>query len=345
MLFRTTTSPHLPPATRVNKVMLNVLMALLPGTAAMIYFMGWGVLVNIILAISFALLFEACCLLARKRPVMPFLSDYSAIVTARLFALTIPPTSAWWITFVGILFAIVVAKHVYGGLGYNPFNPAMVGYVVVIVSFPTQLTLWSMPQGLEMDLLSLGETLKLQLLGQLPEQLSWDSLTMATPLDSVKTNVKLGQPINDIYQQPGFGLFAGYGWEWINLGFLVGGIYLLIKKTINWHVPVGLIAGLAVISFLFFIVDTSHSASPLFHLVSGGTMLGAFFIATDPVSGSTTNRGRLIFAAGVGVLTYIIRTWGGYPDGIAFAVLFMNLSTPLIDQYTQPRVFGQGKKS
>jgi electron transport complex protein RnfD len=142
---------------------------------------------------------------------------------------------------------------------------------------------------------------------------------------------------------PVFGNIGGKGWEWIGGGFLLGGIWLIYKKVITWHIPVAMLGALFAIALVFYLIDADTYASPWFHLVSGASLLGAFFIATDPVSAATTNPGRLVYAAGIGILTYIIRTWGGYPDGVAFAVLLMNMTAPTIDYYIRPRVFGHGK--
>jgi electron transport complex protein RnfD len=174
---------------------------------------------------------------------------------------------------------------------------------------------------------------------------SLDGLTSATVLDTLKTQLKLDQSIDQISASPIFGAMGGAGWQWINLAILGGGLWLIYKNVISWHVPVAMLGSLALMALLFFAVEPTRHASPLFHLFSGGAMLGAFFIATDPVSGATSIKGRLWFGAGVGILTYIIRTWGGYPDAVAFAVLLMNMAAPTIDHYTKPTVFGHRKGS
>lgn len=343
MRFRTLSSPHITPARSVSQVMREVLYALVPGTLALAWYFGWGVLVNILLASLLALGLEAGMLAARGKPLKTFLTDGSAIVTAWLLALAIPPLAPWWLTAVGIFFAIVVAKHLYGGLGYNPFNPAMIGYVVLLISFPREMTLWLPPAGLAEQRLGLGQTLQAIFAG-LPAALSWDSLTMATPLDQVKTELGLNRTISEIRTQPLFGDFGGQGWEWVANWWALGGLYLLYRRIIAWQIPVAMLGSLGVMATLFYMIDPDAHASAAFHIFSGGAMLGAFFIATDPVSASTTPTGRLIYGAGIGVLTYVIRAWGGYPDGVAFAVLLMNMAAPTIDYYTQPRVFGQGKR-
>lgn len=333
-------SPFLSGINRVTLVMLQLLIALIPAVIAMVYFFGYGVVVNIILAVTVALLAEALILKLRNRPIKPFLTDGSAIVTAVLLAIALPPLAPWWLTTVGILFAIVFAKHLYGGLGYNPFNPAMIAYVLLLISFPLEMTTW-------LPITSLGHTsIDLQSAFNFifNSNLSIDSLSGATPLDAMKTNIGLLQSPTQITQAPLFGQFGGKGWEWINIWFAIGGCVLLYRRVISWHIPVAMLTGLLAISLITWLVAPEMTGSPLFHLLSGGTMLGAFFIATDPVTAATTVKGRLVFGAGVGLLTYIIRIWGGYPDGVAFAVLIMNMLVPLIDYYTQPRIYGEVKK-
>jgi len=340
MEFPTQSSPYLPSGNDVGRLMRQVMLGLIPGALCLLWFFGWGVLLNLLVASATAVAAEAAMLKLRGRPVQPVLADGSALLTGLLLGLALPPLAPWWIPFIGAVFAIVVAKQLYGGLGYNPFNPAMVGYVVLIISFPLQMTLWSAPRGVGPDMLSLLDTLSL-VFGQLPpDGVTLDAVTMATPLDSYKTQIGQNLTWSEIVSGPLFGQFAGHGWEWVNLAFLLGGLWLWRTRAIHWQIPCGMLAGLFVTALLFYVADADSFASPLFHLFSGATMLGAFFIATDPVSAATTVRGRLYYGAGIGVLVYVIRTWGGYPDGVAFAVLLMNMAAPTIDHYTQPRVFG-----
>jgi electron transport complex protein RnfD len=216
----------------------------------------------------------------------------------------------------------------------------MAGYVVLIVSFPLQMTLWPAPRGIGGEMLSFVDTLRLVFTELPPGGATLDAVSMATPLDAYKTEIGQNLTWNEIVSGPLFGKLAGYGWEWVNLSFLIGGLWLWQRRTIRWQIPLAMLAALFLTALLFYIADTDRYASPLFHLFSGATMLGAFFIATDPVSAATTQRGRLYFGAGIGILVYVIRTWGGYPDGVAFAVLLMNMAAPTIDHYSQPRVFG-----
>jgi electron transport complex protein RnfD len=342
-LFRIS-PPFLAGTNRVTLQMMQLLLAMVPAVIAMVMFFGPAVLINIALALLVALATEAVMLKLRQRPVTPFLSDGSAAVTAVLLAVAIPPLSPWWLTVLGVMFAIIFAKHLYGGLGYNPFNPAMVGYVLLLLSFPLEMTTWLPVQSLAEHPLNFSQAFQLIFFGETSTGLAIDSVSGATPLDAMKTQIGLEILPEYVVNQSLFGMVGGLGWEWINVWFLLGGLYLLYRKVISWHVPVAMLGTLLLLSSVTALFAPEMTGSPLFHLFSGGTMLGAFFIATDPVSGSTTLKGRLVFGAGVGALTYIIRIWGGYPDGVAFAVLLMNMLVPLIDYYTQPRVYGASSK-
>jgi electron transport complex protein RnfD len=318
-------------------MMRQVLLALLPGAVCMTWYFGPGVASNLLLAALTAVCAEAVMLALRARPVASTLLDGSAVLTGMLLALALPPLAPWWIPVIGTLFAIVVAKQLYGGLGFNPFNPAMAGYVVLLISFPRELTLWPAPH---MGL-GLGDTFALVFLNTLPSGVALDSITMATPMDIVKTRLGLKTTLSDLQGGGLFGLVGANGWEWVNFWFLLGGLWLLKARVIQWQIPVSMLGALAGMALVFHLLDPEIYTFPAFHLFSGAAMLGAFFIATDPVSASTTPVGRLVYGAGIGMLVYIIRTWGGYPEGIAFAVLLMNMAAPTIDHYTQPRVFGK----
>jgi Na+-translocating ferredoxin:NAD+ oxidoreductase subunit D len=336
-------SPYLSDSPGVSIIMLKVLLALVPGIAAYVWIFGSGVLISLTLASATALLSEAVMLKLRGRPVVPFLLDGSALVTAWLLALALPPLAPWWLIVVGTLFAIVIAKQLYGGLGYNPFNPAMVGYAVLLISFPVLMTQWPAPLEIAGAKLSFFDQWHYIFGRVLPQGVSIDAISSATPLDTLKTQLRLQHGMEQITAAPMFGTLGGKGSEIVVGAYLLGGVYLLQQRIISWHIPTAFLAALALISGVFHLVDPAHHAGPLLHLFSGASMLCAFFIATDPISGPTTPKGKLIFAAGIGVLTWMIRTWGGYPDGVAFAVLLMNICVPLIDAYTQPRVFGHVK--
>lgn len=338
MEFGAYTSPHLPVTENVAVMMRQVLVALTPGALCMAWLFGPGVVINLLLAALTAIAAEAGMLSARRRPVGVTLLDGSAVLSGVLLALALPPLTPWWIPVTGTLFAIVVAKQLYGGLGYNPFNPAMAGFAVLLISFPMELTLWTAPHSGP----GLWDTCVLVFTGKLPDGMSLDALTMATPLDAVKTRLGLRETIHEIRAGSLFGLIGSSGWEWINFWFLLGGLWLLKARVIQWQIPFGMLGSLFCMALVFYISNPDSFTSPVFQLFSGAAMLGAFFIATDPVTASTTPRGKLIYGAGIGILTYLIRTWGGYPEGIAFAVLLMNMAAPTIDHYTQPRVFGHG---
>jgi electron transport complex protein RnfD len=334
-------SPFIRQASSVREIMFRVLLALLPGIAFYVWYFGPAILVSLALASLTALLTEAVMLKLRGRPILPALRDNSAVLTAWLLALSIPPLAPWWLVVVGTLFAISISKHLYGGLGNNPFNPAMIGYAVLIISFPVYMTHWISPAELGPLHLSFMEQLQFMFAGQFPSGVTLDAVSMATPLDTLKTQLHAALPMTDIMQMPVYGYLGGHGSEMVALGFVLGGLYLLANRIISWHLPVAYLATLFVTAGVFHLYDPSHYAPPLFHWSSGAAMLGAFFILTDPVTSPTTVKGKFIFAAGAGFLTYIIRVFGGFPDGVAFATLLMNICVPLIDIYTQPKVFGK----
>lgn len=333
-------SPHVHGPSAVNKVMLEVSLALIPALVAYTWLFGWGVVFNVVIAAATALLCEAAVVRLRGREVGATLADGSALLTALLLAIALPPLAPWWLIAVGTGFAIIFAKQLYGGLGYNPFNPAMVGYVVLLISFPLEMTTWLAPDSIREESLSFGATAAYVFGGQVPMQSVVDGMTMATPLDTVKTRLGLEHTMGEILQSPVFGNLGGRGWEIVNGLVLLGGLWMLFRRIITWHVPVAMLGTLFLVSGFFHLINPDHYSGPLFHIASGGAILGAFFIATDPVSGATSDRGRIIFGVGVGLLTFIIRAWGGYPDGVAFSVLLMNMAAPTIDYYTRPRVFG-----
>lgn len=332
-------APFILDRSSVTQVMAWVLAALLPGIAAYVWLFGPGILVTLALATVTAVLAEGAMLKARGYPAKPFLLDLSAIVTAWLLALSLPALAPWWLIVTGTLFAIVVAKHLYGGLGQNIFNPAMVGYAVLIVSFPLQMTQWPGPLSLTETPLTLMQSATVIFGGDFPKA-TLDAVTMATPLDALRTGLVQQLTVDEVMVQPIFSDYGGVGFEWLAAAFLVGGMLLWALRIVSWQVPLAFLAGIWLAAGFLHFFDAGRFGAPWFHLFAPSVMLGAFFIATDPVSGATTPRGKLIFGFGAGLLTIIIRTWGGYPDGVAFAILLMNLCVPLIDQYTQPRVFG-----
>ena len=311
--------PHVIAGFSVPRIMFQVLAALLPVLAVQIHLFGLRPLLLVAVATIVAVACEALALHLRQRSVQPCLRDGSVLVTAALVALAVPPTLPLWQLALGVAVAVLLAKHAYGGLGQNPFNPAMVGYAVLLVSFPLEMTRWPAPGG------------------------EWDAMTGATALDTLRTGLRQAYTMREIQAGSAFGHVGAAGGEWINFAALIGGLYLLARRIVRWHIPVAMLAGIAVPAALFHLFDPGAHASATFHLAAGATMLGAFFIATDPVSAATSARGRLVYGAGIGLLTWIIRTWGGFPDGVAFAVLIMNLAVPLIDRYTVPRIYGHAE--
>lgn len=315
-------SPHFRSETTVETAMYGVLLALLPAAAAGVYFFGLNALRVILLSVAGCLLFEGMFLKARGRD-LSVLKDGSAVLTGLLLAMNLPSSSPGWMVLVGSLVAMVIGKQVYGGLGYNPFNPALVARVFLLISFPVAMTSWPAP-------------------GRLP--LSLDTVTAATPLGEMKTSLlmtgNLGQAANMSLTSPFLGNMGGSLGEVSALALAAGGLYLLARKIITWHIPVSFLATVFLVTGAFWLHDPARYAAPTFHLVTGGLMLGAFFMATDYVTSPVTARGMIIFGAGCGLITVLIRLFGGYPEGVSFAILLMNAATPLIDRYTRPRVFG-----
>ncbi len=325
MQFPTSCSPFTPSNNTVQRMMLYVIAALIPAIGTLFWFFGFSILIQLFLASCTAILAESLCLYARKRSVLPSLLDGSALLTAFLIAMAIPSIAPWWVVVTGTLFSILIAKHAYGGLGYNPFNPAMVGYVFLLISFPLQMTIWQSP----LLFLDLNSALTVIFL----EPTSIDGLSSATTLDYTKTQLHLGQSINSIQQHAIFGFIADKNKEFINLAYLIGGLFLLKQKIIHWAIPTAVILGIMLPASITYSMDSSIYPSPLFHLASGATLCAAFFIATDPVTASSGTKGHLIYGFLIGSLIYCIRTWGGYPDAVAFAVLLANLTAPTIDYY------------
>lgn len=348
MTFIITSSPYTHNQRSTSRIMLMVLLALIPGIAAQYYFFGWGVVIQLILAGITALVCEAVMLKLRQQTLLTTLLDNSALVTGILLAVSLPSLAPWWIIVLGTAFSVIIAKHLYGGLGQNPFNPAMVGYVVLLISFPVPMTSWLPPASLQ-SLPNFVDTLNLIFHNHTTNQATLhqflagiDGVTQATPLDNFKTGLSAGHTAVQLLAQPIYqGVIAGLGWQWINVGFLLGGLWLLTTRTIRWQIPTAMLLALTLCAFLGWAMAPEKLVSPLIHLFSGGTMLCAFFIATDPISAATTDKGRLLYGGLIGILIWLIRSFGGYPDGVAFAVLLANICVPLIDYYTQPPVYGQ----
>ncbi len=314
-------------------IMASVLLALLPGMMTATWVFGPGVLLNVLTATAVAWLTEAVCLRLRGQPVMARLSDHSALLTGWLLALALPPASPIWLVAAGVAAAVGFGKHLYGGLGQNPLNPAMLGYALLLVSAPVSMTtLWLEPWA------ALGASDALAAwFGQAP-----DARTGATILNLYRHEfAALTAPEiqnHPMLSESSLGVAAGT--EWVALAYALGGLWLLRQRIMTWHAPLGFLIGL-LLPAAFFAVDADASTPLSAHLLGGATLFAAFFIVTDPVSGATSPKGRLWFGLGVGVLTYTIRMAGQYPEGVAFAVLLMNFAVPLIDHYTRPRILGR----
>lgn len=347
MEFTRSEAPYLAPRADVAATMLQVLAALVPAALAHVWYFGPGFLFNLIIASLFCIGGEAMMMHLRGRAPETALADYSALVTATLLAFCLPSLTPWWVTATGSLFAIVVAKHLYGGIGFNIFNPAMAGYVVILVAFPMEVNLWVAPRMGDIDYvhLTMLQTVTYTLTGSLPDALTFDAISRATPLDAMQSGLRTMHTFAEVRTNPLMGDFGGRGWEWIGNFVAIGGFWLLVKKIIRWQIPTGVFAGLLIPAGLMYIISPGANASPGFHLFSGATILCAFFIATDPVSAATSPKGRLIYGVGIGFLVYCIRKWGSYADGVAFAVLLMNMATPAIDYVTRPRIVGHGRDS
>jgi len=304
-----------------------VLLACIPGLLATLWTQGWGVLFSLLLCASSALCCEAALLAVRRQPVLPALNDGSALVTAVLLAIALPGQAPWWVPVTAAGIAIGVGKQAFGGVGRNLFNPAMVGYAFVLLNFPLHMNHW--PNH------AIGFVDSLQQVAGGGGQV--DAWAGPTILDGLRHNRSL--TLDELFaRHPGFGNVGGRSSEWINLALLFGGLFLLRRKVISWHAPAGLLGGLFLFSLLAWNGSGSDSnGSPLLHLFSGSTMLAAFFIATEPVSGPKATLARLLFGFGAGVLIYLIRTWGSYPDGTAFAILLMNLAVPALDRFALQR--------
>ncbi|HEX9207508.1 MAG TPA: RnfABCDGE type electron transport complex subunit D [Steroidobacteraceae bacterium] len=346
MRFDTAPAPHVIGGYSVPRVMYPVLLALLPAGVVHVVVFGPGLLLQLAVASVSALLCEAAALRWRNRDAGVALRDGSVLVTACLLAFSVTPLLPWWLTVFGTAAAVLLGKHVFGGLGQNPFNPAMVGYAMLLVAFPAEMTRWPVPLDAdgahtwpELARLTVacfygGDT-----------GTGWDGYTGATALDSIRNGLDLRYTLPELLGRGAIiGPLGARGFAWINLAALAGGAYLLWRGIVRWHIPVAVLAGLLIPAALATWLDPGAHPGPLLQAFAGATMLGAFFIATDPVSAATSDRGRLWYGAGIGLVAWVIRTWGGYPDGFAFAVLLMNLAVPLIDRYTVPRIYGHSRE-
>ncbi|MBW8305910.1 MAG: RnfABCDGE type electron transport complex subunit D [Thiobacillus sp.] len=334
-------SPHAHAVNSVSRIMATVMLALVPATLFGFWLYGWPAVYLWAVSLLAAVVGEAAMLKFQQRPVKPAILDGSGVLTAWLLALSLPPWAPWWIAVVGALFAVIIGKQVFGGLGQNVFNPAMAARVMLLISFPLEMTTWIPPMTQPGMLASLAVTFG-------GAQL--DAVSSASLLGHVKTEFSRGLDLQQALAGHFAPLQALWGQRSGSLGetsallILAGGVFLLARRIISWHAPVAMLAGVALPALLMNLIAPDHYAGPLVHLLSGGVMLAAFFIVTDPVTSPNTAAGQWVFGLGCGLLTYVIRTWGSYPEGVAFAVMLMNAATPIIDRYVKPRIYGRTRK-
>lgn len=301
-------TPHVRSKESIQSIMRDVIIALVPATAAGIYYFGINALILVIAAIVSAVAFEAICQKVMKKPVT--VSDLSAVVTGLLLAMNLPAAAPVWVAIVGSAFAIIFGKQLFGGLGQNFINPALAGRAFLLASYPTEMTTWSVPNGLEVA----------------------DAATYATPLAQLKAGY-LDASLGELM----LGQCGGTIGETCAIALIIGGVYLLYKHVISWKIPVIYIATVAI---LFGVIGRHGVRMPLQEIMAGGVMLGGIFMATDYASSPVTPKGQIIFAVGAGLITYLIRTFGGYPEGVSYSILIMNCCVPLIERFTEPTIFG-----
>jgi electron transport complex protein RnfD len=339
--------PYTHARTSVSRTMGLVILALLPATGYSLYLFGWPAIYLFIITLAACLIFEAGSLRLAGKPVRPFLLDGSALLTGWLLAMTLPPWAPWWIGVVGAFLAIVIGKQVFGGIGQNLFNPAMVARVALLISFPLEMTLFNAPVPL-FSAQAPGFLDSLAITFSASEQL--DAISSATTLGHLKTELGRGVPLETASSGAGslwqlmLGQTGGSLGETSALLLLLGGLFLIYKRIITWHIPLAMLGTLTLVATLLHLIDPQSYVGPLTHLMSGAAIMAAFFIATDLVTSPVSIRGQLLFGAGIGLLVYAIRTWAGYPEGVAFAVMLMNACTPLIDHYLKPRIYGRDRK-
>lgn len=343
-------APYAHEGNSIGRTMGLVMLALAPATLFGLAQFGWPAIFLFLVTLAAVLAAEAASLAIAGRPVRSGLMDGSALLTGWLLALTLPAWAPWWISVVGALLAIVIAKQIYGGTGQNLFNPAMVARVALLIAFPLEMTTFVEPQGLfGANAPGILDGLAITF-GGAASMAPWDAATGATVLGHVRTELGQGQALGEILPgsfdalNGGLGLVSGSMGETSALLILLGGLFLLYKRVISWHIPLSLLGAVALMSGIMHLVDPDQYAGPVYHLVSGGTLLAVFFIATDPVTSPVSARGQILFGLGCGLLIYVIRTWGGYPEGVAFAVLLMNACAPLIDHWIKPRIYGRTGK-
>jgi electron transport complex protein RnfD len=329
-LLNVSPSPHQQSPASTRKLMYGVVIALFPALVASVYYFGMGA---IIVTLTSVLSCVAVEYLIQKfiLKTKPSISDGSAIVTGLLLAFNVPSNLPVLIIVIGAIVAIGIAKMTFGGLGSNPFNPALVGRVFLLISFPVRMTSWPVPSGFHTSYT--------------------DAVTGATPLGMLSEGVKNGEAVSAImdkipsHMQMFYGRMGGSMGEVAALALIIGGIFLLWRKIITWHVPVSILLTVTLFTGIMWLIDPTKYADPVFHLLTGGLMLGAIFMATDYVTSPMTHKGMIIYGVGIGVITVLIRNWGAYPEGVSFAILIMNAFVPLLNMYIKPRRFGKEVKN
>jgi electron transport complex protein RnfD len=329
-LLNISPSPHTHGEETTRKLMYGVVLALMPALFTSIFYFGIGAVIvtatSVISCIVFEYLIQRFIL---NKPVS--ITDGSALVTGLLLAFNLPSNIPVFIIIIGSLVAIGIAKMTFGGLGNNPFNPALVGRVFMLISFPVQMTSWPVPAGLKT-----GYT---------------DAITGATPLAIIKEGIKNGESLSQLMEKvPStihmfLGRMGGSIGEVAAVALLIGFAYMLIKKIITWHIPVSVIGSIAIFTSILWLINPEINADPMFHLLAGGVLLGAIFMATDYVTSPMNPKAMIIYGCGIGILTVIIRVWGAYPEGVSFAILIMNAFVPLMNSYIKPKRFGEEVKN
>lgn len=329
-LLNISPSPHIQSRETTQKLMFGVVIALMPALFTSILYFGTGAIVVTSASVISCLTFEY--LIQRfifRKPIS--ITDGSALITGLLLAFNLPSNIPVYMVVIGSLIAIGVAKMTFGGLGNNPFNPALVGRVFMLISFPVQMTSWPVPAGF-----STGYT---------------DAITGATPLAIIKEGIKNGESLSQLMEKvPStlnliLGKMGGSMGEVAAIALLIGFAYMLYKKIITWHIPVSILVTIAIFTSILWLSNPEKNADPVFHLLTGGVLLGAIFMATDYVTSPMTPKGKILFGFGIGVLTVIIRVFGAYPEGVSFAILIMNAFVPLMNTYIKPKHFGEEVKN
>ncbi|MBP8959909.1 MAG: RnfABCDGE type electron transport complex subunit D [Bacteroidales bacterium] len=377
-LLKVSNSPHIHAKDSTKKMMYNVIIALIPALIAAVYYFGWGAIIVTLTSVLSCVIFEYLIQKYLIRgPVT--ITDGSAIVTGLLLAFNVPSNLPVLLIIIGALVAIGVGKMSFGGLGNNPFNPALVARVFLLISFPVQMTTWPVPSGfntgasnevIESSIVSIEkERPGMQRKGNKDKEIDTtarvttadgqpqkqgkgytDVVTGATPLGTLKQGLRNGENISQIMEQVPSHMQMFYGYKGGSMGevaalaLLIGFAYLLIKKVITWHIPVAVIGTVVIFTTILWLVNPEKNADPLFHILTGGILLGAIFMATDYVTSPMVPAAMILYGIGIGVITILIRVFGAYPEGVSFAILIMNAFVPLMNAYIKPKRFGEEVK-